>query len=137
MILHGEAIQGVKGAPGNMKGKISFYTGATPIVNPEKKLPVDCSSMDSSESCVLMMEFKKGTWEKKDHFFGLPVDQVIGIDEIPVQDIAPAQPNFSVHESGNPVGMAEVNQETVHIVDPEKLVTPQDMKLFLEACQSS
>lgn len=134
MILHGETIQGVTGAPHSMKGTIPFYTGATPILDPQQKLPVDSSHYDNSEGCVLMMEFRKGSSEKRDHFFGLPVDQVIGIDEISAKDISPAKQSLSGPERDNPVGTAEVNQETIHIVDPEKLMTLKDMKLFRKAC---
>ena len=137
MILHGEPIQGVTGVPRSMKGKIPFYTGATPILDPQQKLPVDCSHCDDSEGCVLMMEFKKGSSERRDHFFGLPVDQVIGIDEISAKDISPANQFLPGPDRDNPVGTAEVNHQTIHIVDPEKLMTSRDMMLFLEACQSS
>ena len=135
MILHGERIEGVSGAPRSMKGKIPFYAGATPVLDPEQKLPVDASDSDTLGNCVLMMEYKQEGSKNKDHFFGLPVDQVIGIDEICIKDISPNLPSLSGQDWGNPVGTAEVNRETIHIVDPEKLITSKDMKLFLEACQ--
>ena len=111
MILHGESIDQVPDAPESVLGKVYFSNGPVPVLDPEKSLPVKAGKIDRQDSSLLLMALQQ-------HYFGLPVDTIEGIDKISSRHI-----HF---------GTAEINCETIHIVDPEKLLTSKDMQSFLE-----
>lgn len=124
MILHGESIDQINDAPDSVMGKVIFYKGAVPVLDPEKSLPVEAGKIDRDDVSLLLMAIQG-------YYFGLPVDTIEGIDEISSRHIKYTKTSKDQGFSDDPTGTTEINRETIHIVDPEKLLSSKDMQAFL------
>ncbi|GEM_PF-5094960 len=123
MILEGQKVEEMEEQPGFLAGVVPFYSGYAPVLDPISTLPVPPVSINPHNTCVLILQQQKNASPKpgQKQFIGLPVEQILGFHQISAEQISHAPQSRFSHQKEAPITITQMQHQTVHIVDSEKL----------------
>jgi chemotaxis signal transduction protein len=122
MIMQGTTIEGVMTGPSCMAGKMPFYKGDIPIINPLHLLPFPCQKSMPDDSNILMIQHDKAD------FYGFAVDRILGVRQIEKGQFLPDDPPPGQSSFSAITGRVWLEERTIHIIDPRQLLSPETME---------
>ncbi|HKL37432.1 MAG TPA: chemotaxis protein CheW [Bacteroidales bacterium] len=122
MIVQGTTIEEMAAGPGCLIGKMPFYKGDIPVVDPLALLPFLAATTLHEGSNILMMH------QEKTDFFGFPVNRILDIRSIGSDQFLAEDQASGLHLPLGVIGRVWLNKRTIHIIDARQLLSRETMR---------
>ena len=120
--MQGTPIEWTMAGPSCMAGKMPFYKGDIPVINPLQVLPFPDKKILPEDSNILMIQHDEAD------FYGLAIDHILGVRQIEKDQFLPEDQHTKLSSFSGIRGQVWLEERTIHIIDTRKLLSRETMR---------
>jgi chemotaxis signal transduction protein len=131
MIVQGTSIERMMAGPRCMAGKMPFYKGDIPVINPLQVLPFPDKETVAEDSNILMIRHNEAD------YYGFAVDHILGVRPIKKDQFLTEDPPKAFSNYPAMRGQVWLEDRTIHIIDPRQLLSHETIRQCRKALSHS